>query len=154
VGYRIRDDLLAGQIVLKFQVDVPAEIPEIVTGHNKANEEVPLKLRESYPYYYQLGWEECLRSFIQIRRGDRMDPFDQSNGPGMKQICGHYSNYELLGWKDCRTQLAEHSSKYGVSTVRRVLRKSYGDYMSNIEKIHPEMAKFRPIADDSESETE
>lgn len=122
----IRDRLISDQVLLKLECTVPGELPEVGIGWGKGDDKFVTYPKKEYPYAFESGWVECLHSFTRVASLRPINPFDSSVGPSLKQVTGYTSNAQADGFKDCHLQIMKLSSQYGVSTVRRILRRKYG----------------------------
>ncbi|QDV28809.1 hypothetical protein Spb1_06740 [Planctopirus ephydatiae] len=142
-GFRLRDEVLADRISLQMVVKIPDDLPETFFWQTMGNQTVEWNLKRGYPSCYQQGWSECLVEFLWSPRWFTeapMNPFDQSQGPSLKQLPGLYMDSQKDGWKDCQKQIARFSEMYGTSTVRRILRRKYGvtswEVRESIHRLH------------------
>ena len=119
-----RDWMIDDHVELKLVVVVPNDIPESMPSTTKDGQPITLELRDSYQRYYVSGWGACLTRFLQ----------EEVSHNKLRELTDFENGYIAAGITDCDRQLKTLSKRYGISTVRRILRRKYGSEWKVIEQ--------------------
>lgn len=121
----------AWPIELTFEYRVPDEYPEKIATSGKGGRDPHVRYpREEYVYWFRAGFENCRDRFVwpeyPLATRLPLDPYDDDEGPGLKQYGGYERRADEDGFRACQLQLRDLSDRYGVARVRRAIRWKYG----------------------------